>query len=454
MDVERLYLRMPEIVQNAAILAEGYRINKRRYGSGYDELFEHVQAMEKLSKTEVDSWRAKKLSAFLQAASASPYWMKKFADYDLNLSSNYSFDELKKLPLMTKDDVRDNFSKIVSPLYPRNKTIVRHTSGSTGSGMVFRETRDCERLTWSFWWRYRKWHGIDRRTWCGYFGGRSIVSLRPAIRKLWKTNIIGRQVLFSSYHLSEATLPLYLNAIRDHKLPWLHGYPSTLVAVAQFAKSLNIKIDLPCLKIITTGAENLSSWQRRVLNEAFSVPVVQHYGQAEAVSNISECPLGKLHVDEEYSFTEFVGSSPFGEKTIVGTNWSNPAFPLIRYDSGDLATLDDKGCSCGRNGRLVKEIDGRKEDYLTLSSGAKVGRLDHIFKDMVNVRAAQFRQRSLNDIELRLVTISGYSIKDEKALLGEISKRLGDQHSVKIRYVDEIEKTKSGKLRLVKSDIH
>ncbi|MBU6175839.1 MAG: hypothetical protein KGQ60_18700, partial [Planctomycetes bacterium] len=107
-----------------------------------------------------------------------------------------------------------------------------------------------------------------------------------------------------------------------------------------------------------------------------------------------------------------------------------------------------------RSGRLVDEIDGRKEDYVLLPNGVKVGRLDHIFKDLVHVQESQFRQDRPESVEIRIVKGPGYDAYDQETLLlSETRKRLGSDIDIKIQYVDRIERTKSGKLRFVISTI-
>ena len=211
---------------------------------------------------------------------------------------------------------------------------------------------------------------------------------------------------------------------------------------------------------ITIGAESLLPQQRQVIEQAFGVKVRQHYGQAESVANISECEYGNLHVDEDYSIVEFLPIGD-GQYRIIGTSLINPAFLFLRYDTGDIATLqvehpDEVGegtCQCRSLGRLVKEIDGRKEDYVVLPNGAAVGRLDHIFKDLVNIREAQIYQRQQGQIELRIVKGTSYTDKDEQELLKETRKRIGDDMEIVVRYVDAIERTRAGKLRFVVSEL-
>jgi len=194
------------------------------------------------------------------------------------------------------------------------------------------------------------------------------------------------------------------------------------------------------VRIVTTGAESLSDSQRSQIEHAFDARVIEHYGQAETVANISECNKGSMHVDEDFSLVEFeeMDNAP-GRYRIIGTNWVNPAFPLFRYDTGDVATLDSEAtCTCGQIGRIVSQIDGR---------------LDHIFKHCVSIREAQIHQARDGCITFRIVKGNKYKDSDERLLENEVKKRLGADINFNIKYCDEIVKTASGKLRLVVSDL-
>ena len=129
---------------------------------------------------------------------------------------------------------------------------------------------------------------------------------------------------------------------------------------------------------MTVGAENLLAQQAALIRQAFGVKPRQHYGMSEAVANFSECEQGRLHVDEDFAAVEFL-PNPAGGYKIIGTNLSNLATPLIRYEVGDVASLADAPCDCGRPGRVVAAVDGRKEDYVVLKNGSRLGRMDHIF---------------------------------------------------------------------------
>jgi phenylacetate-CoA ligase len=89
-----------------------------------------------------------------------------------------------------------------------------------------------------------------------------------------------------------------------------------------------------------------------------------------------------------------------------------------------------------------------------LPNGVKVGRLDHIFKDLIHVQEAQFRQNHPKRVEIWVVKGQGYDeCGEESQLLLETRKRLGHDINIQIRYVNSIERTKSGKLRFVVSNL-
>jgi phenylacetate-CoA ligase len=450
---EKLYLSLPVALQNAIVSMEGRRLVKRRYDATFEEILRNTCKNNLLTRDGLLRLQRARLRAIIQSATTTSFWRDRFKKFTIDVNAGDLEFEIGKLPVLTKEEVKNSPGGLVC----RNiaeETVLSHTSGTTGSGLVFPVTLTAEREQWAVWWRYRRLHGIDRNNWCGYFGGRSIVPLSQNRPPFWRVNKPGRQLMFSAYHLSRNTTAQYVKALVNHEIAWLHGYPSILALIAQYVIELKIQ-ELPPIRIISTGAESLLPQQKEIIQEAFNARVVQHYGQAEGVANISECEHGSMHVDEDYSLVEFVPvENQPGSFRIVGTNWTNPAFPLIRYDTGDIATLSEAGCSCGSSWRVVSSIDGRKEDYLVLPNGVRIGRLDHIFKDLVYVREAQIVQSQINEAVFKVVKGSGYdSSGEEQKLLKEARQRLGDEIKISIEYVDKITRTRSGKLRFVISEI-
>jgi phenylacetate-CoA ligase len=204
---------------------------------------------------------------------------------------------------------------------------------------------------------------------------------------------------------------------------------------------------------VTTGAESLLSQQKALLHKAFGVIPRQHYGMAEAIANISECEAGAVHVDEDFAAVEFLPSPDGSGFKVVGTNFTNLLTPLLRYEIGDMVSLGKASCECGCGGRVVQTIDGRQEDYVVLGNGARIGRLDHVFKDMLSIQQAQIYQKLPGAIIVYIVRGDDYSPEAEHALLLELRQRLGPEMKIDIQYRDTLERSGAGKLRFVVSDL-
>lgn len=451
MNLERIYLRLPVPLQNLGCTLEGFRIQQKRYGSGFRRELAEAERRSALSHDAVCELRDRRLRAFLRhCATTVPYYQNLFREIGVQPDDIRGIDDLKVLPVLTKSTVQERGSEFVSTAAKSYSCELIHTSGTTGGGLHLLATREAIQEQWAIWWRYRRWHGIQPGTWCAYFGGRSLVPAAQATPPFWRKNFAGRQLFFSAYHLTPGNLRLYAEELRRVRLRWLHGYPSLLALLAAFI--VDSKFDLGYQpQWVTIGAENLLPHQAELMQRAFGVCPIQHYGMAEAVANISQCRSGNLHVDEDFSCVEFVGED--AERKVVGTNLSNYATPLLRYDAQDMVCIADRRCACGLPGRLVDSIDGRQEDYVVLKNGARVGRLDHIFKDMVRVREAQILQQEPGNIRLRIVRGLGYGDADEKQLRSEFVQRLGAGTGVEIDYVDQLPRTRSGKLRFVVSEM-
>ncbi len=453
MSLERVYHRLPIVLQNVACSVEGWRIQRTRYGSRFRERLREAEERMTWPEQRVLEYRDNRLQELVQhAATTVPYYREMFERESVDPKRIRTLDDLKQLPILTKDEVRRHSQEMLSETVPLKQRVMVHTSGTTGGGLRFATTQDAIQQQWAIWWRYRRWHGIEQGTWCGYFGGRSVVPLSQSSVPFWRYNQFGRQILFSGYHMSPRNLPAYVGELRRCQPPWLHGYPSLLALLASHLLDSGEDLGYQ-VQAITIGAENLLPQQAEIIEKAFGRRPRQHYGMAEAVANISECGDGALRVDEDFAAVEFVPSNDGKHYRVVGTNFTNLATPLIRYDVQDLVTLGPTNSMGDRPGRIVQEIDGRREDYVVLPGGAKIGRMDHVFKDLVSIREAQIHQTRVGEIAIRVVRNHEYGKDDERRLLAETRQRIGDGTEIHIEYVDKLERSKTGKLRFVISEL-
>ncbi|WP_285275078.1 hypothetical protein [Halopseudomonas bauzanensis] len=442
MNLENMYAKMPVALQYVMINLQGYRIKRRRFNKDY---YIFLDRYKNSNSSLVDT---SQLRFFMQESLNVPYWRDVFKEFGVSVDSENLLAEIRKLPVLDKKFVRQNVDLFINKQH-LNRYFLSKTSGTTGSSLCFPCTFEMENKQWAVWSRYREWHGIGKNTWMGWFGGKMVVSVDQGKPPYWRSNYMMKQLMFSSYHLSPRTVSDYFNKIKESKVTWLHGYPSQLSLLASLIKSEGLGV-LPDIRVVTTGSETLLESQRAVMQEVFGVPIRQHYGLAEGVANISETKDGLLLPDQDFCFTEYLpaGNDCSNLRRIVGTNYNNLAFPLFRYNTGDLATVVEAD-----GFEHAISLDGRVEDYITLKDGAKVGRLAHVFTGIDSIVEAQIHQLSVDRINVYVVRGNGYGCADTTKVKRAIREKIGDV-SVDVLFLDSIPRTKSGKLRFVISDVH
>jgi phenylacetate-CoA ligase len=456
--VTGVYARAPIWAQHALCSVEGLRLRALRYPPGFDALVHQAQARLQWTPWQRAADRRARLRTLLvHAGQHVPYWRALFGELGFRPERVQHEDELTMLPLLTKDVILREGSRMWAEQVPAwaGARVEQKTSGTTGAGMVFHASRSSVQRQWAVCWRYRLANGLGRGTWCAQLGGRVVVPLSQSNPPWHRVNVAGRQLLLSGYHLGPHSAGEYLEQIRARGIPWIHGYPSLVVLLAQAA--LAERVRLPALRWVTLASETVTAAQRRTITAAFDLSPREHYAQTEAVANASQGPDGRLRLDDDFSVVELLPAPERAREheagvpspcRIVGTSLDNWHQPFIRYDTGDLVTLaaqqDERA-----PGRMLLDIDGRREDYVELASGARVGRTDHVFKTLTFVREAQIRQRVPGAITVHVVPRGEWTPANEAELRREVALRLGDDMRVDVVKAERLPRTSRGKLRLV-----
>lgn len=445
--LDRIYDASPVFFQNIMCSVKGWLIQRRRFN---DHFFEELKKYEKRVYDP-----EKELIDFLYDIRETPVYKNILTEEFFERCQNEKgriYTEIKRFPIIDKPFVKFHSADIVNKSC-KEPAIIMRTSGTTGSGLVFPYTIKMENRHWAIWWRYRRALGINIDTWYGWFGGKRIIDPNNKKAPFWRINRPGKQVMYSSAHMNLKTIADFHADIKKRGLIWLHGYPSHIARFAALALDQNLPA-IDCVKFVTTGAENTLGNQIELIRKIFPNAIIrQHYGLMEGVANISQNKNGDWIVDDDFAYVEFIPVTEDNPNIcrIVGTGFSNPAFPLVRYDTGDLATIsrDSEG-----NLKIIS-IDGRSSNVLKGPDGFEINeaRLSIILHDFMNIIEAQFHQKTLTEIELMIVKNSSYNANDEKLLLQNLNSCFDKRMNVGIKYVDEIPKSKSGKLKLVVSDL-
>lgn len=307
-----------------------------------------------------------------------PYYRKLFNNNNILPADIRTFDDLSKIPILTKKIARENQKDLISTL-PGQKNIKRgKTGGTTGVPLILLKDAVNRSFTWASYYRWYDWIEIkkEEKT-LTLWGSKKVLSnsinstLVPHITDWIQNNKTINSFNIGSHNISE----VYSN-ITTYNPVFLKGYLSALILLARFMIDNNLSPN-PSLRAISTTSESLLPQYRDLLEKVFAVPLYDQYGCGENSAVSYECQKHKgLHITQEHVHVECLDEY---DKNVVGqkgrfiiTSLNNYIMPFIRYENGDIGKLLKDKCNCGVNSPLMGSIDGRTIDTITLKDGSQV----------------------------------------------------------------------------------
>ena len=413
-------------------------------GKEFAKTYNELMKSQWYSKEQVDELRLRKLEAVIKHAYENvPYYRRVFDERELKPKDIQDFDDLKKLPILTKDDVRNNFKDMIAQNYMEFNPTLNHTSGSTGEPLSYYIDENLSTLIYACVQRHWRWCGIGSKDLIAVFRGTLIDEFGKNRSSYWRLN--GNQLHFSTFEMTDEVMTEYVKELNKRKPALIRGYPSSLEILAQFIIDQNLKVF--STKAIHTSSETVLQEQRELIEKAFGAPLFDWYGHGESTVNAGECDKHEgLHLSLEFGYTEFIKTAETENMdniyNIVSTSLHNYSMPFIRYDTEDLALLEHERCSCGRGLPLIKKIIGRQADIIEGINGVKVSPSSfvHFWKyrvaeDLSNVSYTQIVQKEKSVIQVRLVGERGQ--RNEKVITEQLKLLLGDMQ-VKFEYLSQI----------------
>ncbi|MFC3033121.1 hypothetical protein ACFOEE_11375 [Pseudoalteromonas fenneropenaei] len=450
-----IYEKSPIFLQNIFCSFYGYLESKKRFNKDFKDSLSSLLESDFYSADEIDECKKKLITASLLNAKKS----------GLYTSLNHVSEEdvvrepyivLRSLPILTKDDLRTlDLSKIKSG--DKLQTVV--TSGTTGKALKLVREAKCFAIQWAVWFRHRYRFGIKKGDVSVNFSGKPLVPVSQKSPPYWRYNAPMKQHLISMQHINDNTIAPIVEFLNTVRPSFYSGYPSIVSEVARLALSKGLTLEAEATpQVVFTGAEKLLGYQKQAIKEWLgpNVVVTDQYGLTEGNCNFSQCEAGNYHEDFEFSHIEIVDGviNSDGSTTgrLIGTTLHNKAFPLIRYDTGDIATMAsaDFKCECGRSSRVILEVDGRSDDFVLLPNNQRVMRFDYLFKDTYEVIEAQVIQSERHVIDIKAVLAEkGNKHAFEEKVEGHFREYISNDIKLRFNYVDMIEKTATGKFKAV-----
>ncbi len=384
-----------------------------------------------------------KLKKLIAHASATVPFYKKFAP-DTPLS---------ELPIVNKDSFRNDYAAFTSDLYRDGKGCrTMSTSGSTGTPLTI--LQDPEKIL-----RARA-DGMFMGAMAGYYVGMKLGFVRVWVHNVKENPLrlfAENMIMVDSSDLSDSAILHLLDDFKRKRVKCLLGYASALGEISKCMDRHQIDGKEFSIQSIIPISETMPQPVRKRLAAQFGCPVQAWYSNEEnGIMGVQPAGSEQYYIDSSsfhYEFLKLDSDEPAkdGELArIVITDLHNYAFPIIRYDNGDLAVARRQK----KNGRMrlyLEELYGRRSDTIYSADGRPLTPyvITNNLWDVQGIRQYHFVQEDVKEYLLELNAEPSAEL--EKEVLGRIQPYLGEEANIRIAYVDEIPVLNSGKRKYIEN---
>ena len=388
---------------------------------------------ETLSRDELDKLQTKRLKETVaRVYGAVPFYKKKFNELGIVPGDIKSIHDISKLPFTKKQDLRDNYPFGLFAVKQDAVVRIHSSSGTTGKPTVVGYTKNDMDI----------WNEVVARC-CTMSGVNSEDTVHNAYGYGLFTGglglhdgaqTVGAAVVPSSGGFTSRQLLL----MKDFGATTLASTPSFALHLAEVAikEGYDLKKDFK-LKCGIFGAEPTSEGLKEEVARVWGIEYYEVYGMSEiigpGVSNSCSEHNG-LHIFEDHFYPEIIDPKtaevlPYGEKgELVITSLTKQAFPIIRYRTGDITSLDQTPCRCGRTHVRMKSVMGRVDDMLIVN-GVNVfpSQVEHVLASIeeitLNYQIIADKKGYLDSLEI-MVEVNDTMPMDSIGALENLKKKI------------------------------
>lgn len=428
---------------------------------GYPDVLKYRKEFIKFASSSYDNMRAQsfeKLKNIVKHAyNTTSYYHTTMKRIGMHPEDIKEPKDLCYLSFVNKDVIEKNKETMISNRFPKHRLEKSYTGGTSGTHTSFFRDRKCTAM------RIGRQLGILEN--CGYSLGDRCAFIWGVhaetsdsdcgfnLKRRFRKFAAAKETLCCTV-MNEQIMKDFYDRLVEFKPTVFYGYPNATAQFADFIKRNN----LAGFHVKTTicTAERLTAEQRLLLSEVFYGEVYNLYCTREHGCVGFECRKHNgFHIDAGSVHLEVVPNSknPASDlNEIVITDLLNYGMPLIRNKIGDLGRLSTRMCECGSSLPLLESLNGRITDMLyrpDCSTVAGVMLVD-LFMDVKEIKALQFVQNSIDEIDLFLEVTPFYNDTIEKEAFSEIRTYMGNEIKINIRIVPEIRRNpNSGKFQEV-----
>ncbi|WP_298953382.1 phenylacetate--CoA ligase family protein [uncultured Nonlabens sp.] len=365
------------------------------------------------------------------------------------------------LPVLSKRNLQQPLHERLSKNYTVKNIFKGKTSGSSGHPFTYGKNKYAHAMTWAaFHYAYEQ-HGIDLNTSLqARFYGIPLSGKGKYIELI--KDFVSYRKRFPIFNMNDEVIESFINKFDKNTFEYLNGYTSSIVLLAKYCKQKNLvlKSICPTLKICIVTSEMLFPDDRLLLEKWLGIPVINEYGASEVGLIAMQNAQGDFEINQQNLYIEVVDNDnqPVPDGTvgrILVTDLYNLAHPMIRYEIGDLGSLQtlDNGT------RVLENLQGRTSDIARLPSGKVVPGLTFyyvtktVIKEDVDILEFVVIQKLPNAFEIQYVSKSEMDTSIKENIQNAMDEYLEPGLSLKFTRLEVLDRSKRGKLKQFMSEV-
>ncbi|MCK9230393.1 MAG: phenylacetate--CoA ligase [Syntrophales bacterium] len=327
-------------------------------------------AVETMNPQALKELQLEGLIQTVNNAADSVFYGNFFKRTNLDPKSIRSLDDIQRLPLTTKDDLREAWPYGLLALSKDELVRMHSSSGTTGRAtVIFHTAGDLE-----------AWTNLLARSM--YMAG---MRKTDVFQNMMTYGLFtgGLGFHYGSEKIGALTIPAgagnskrQIQLMRDFETTVIHIIPSYALHLSEIFEEMDLDPRRDTgLRIAFLGAEPHSEETRQKIEAFYGLTAYNSYGLSEmnGPGVAFECPCQEgLHVWEDNFFVEIIDPDTLKpveddvEGELVLTTLKRTGMPILRYRTKDLTRFIPGPCGCGRTHRRIARITGRTDDMMIL----------------------------------------------------------------------------------------
>ena len=452
--LQNIYDILPYTFQTLAISFRGFGLTKIRYSSIFREELQDIADRETYSKERMQMYQVEKLQEMVQLAYTTTSFYRQWFDVaGVKPEDIKNIEDLRKLPILSRDTVRIRGHEMISSAVPASERINHRTSGTTGSGLSVIVSKSALQNVNAHVSRQMQWAGVEPRDWRITMFGARVIPPKQSNPPYWVKNFPGHQIFLSGFHLSDKTIDDYYEFLSIHQDLPIEGFASTLHILSELLAKREKRLKM---KAIFSNGEPMLPFMREIIEDRLGAKVWDAYGQTELVGLIQECAAGGFHLASDFGILEILDDTgnpvEKGQPgNFVWTGLQNEAMPLIRYKIGDIGEwCKEQACPCGKYTPLVHPIITRDSDYLKTPNGKIYSpRMINQYLKGANFQYCQIVQKSKYSWVIRYISNDNNADRQVKVVQSNLENLLGADIKIEIKKAISPIQREGGKIPLI-----